>query len=92
MFNEVGVLKAIVRARSIAIERNPVDLEFLMSRRSVETHIFVSAWGEFTPSLKDVAMLMSLPFFGEAHSTGVTLKEKDQKKVDYLTKSLPPST
>lgn len=30
---------------------------------------------------------MSLPFFGVAHATGGTLKEKDQKKVDYLTKS-----
>lgn len=36
-------------------------------------------------------MLMSVPFFGEAHATGITLKEKDQNKLEYLTKSLSSS-
>lgn len=33
-------------------------------------------------------MLMSWPFFDEVHTTRVTLKEGDQKNVEYLTKSL----
>lgn len=41
--------------------------------------------------LEDVAILMSLPFFGQAHATGATLKEEDQKKVEYLTKFLSSS-
>lgn len=36
-------------------------------------------------------MLTSLSLFGEAHFTGVNVKGEDQKKVDYLTKSLSSS-
>lgn len=31
LLNRVGVLKAIIRARLVAIEKNHVDLEFVMS-------------------------------------------------------------
>lgn len=88
LLNRMELLKVIIRARLIAIEKNPVDLVFLMSRWSIETHMFVVAWGEFSPSLKDVATLMSLSLFGEAHATRVTLSWDDQKKVEFLSKSL----
>lgn len=41
--------------------------------------------------MEDIAMLMSLRLFGEAHTIGIILKEEDQKKVEYLTKSLSSS-
>lgn len=90
----MGVLKAIVQARSMAVETNFVDLKFLMFRWSIDTHTFMAthtfmvASGESSPSLDDVAMLMSLHFFAKAHAIGATLKDNEQKKVDYLTKSL----
>lgn len=46
---------------------------------------------EFSPSLKDMAMLMSLPLFGESYAIGITLKIEDQEKVEYLTKSISSS-
>lgn len=36
------------------INKSPLDLEFLISRWSVESHTFVAAWGEFGPTLEDV--------------------------------------
>lgn len=87
----MGFLKAIMRARSITVKRNPANLEFLMSRWSIETHTFLASWGGFFLALEDVAMLTSLPLFDEAHATGVMLKGEDQKKADYLTKSLSSS-
>lgn len=50
---------------------NLVGIEFLMSRWSTETHTFMAV--QLSPLLEDVAMLMSLPFVGEAHATVVTL-------------------
>lgn len=87
----MGILKAIICATSIAIERNPVDLEFLMPQWSTKTHTFLTSWGEFSPSTEDVAMLILLPLFGEAHAIGVALSEEDQKKVELLNKSLSSS-
>lgn len=88
LVNKVGILKATIGARSIPIEKNPADLESLMFQWSTETLTFVTTWEKFCPSLENVAMLMSLPLFGEAHATQVNLKGEDQMKVDYLAKSL----
>lgn len=38
-----------------------------------------------------MAILMSLSLFCEAHATWVTLSWDDQKKVEFLSKSLPSS-
>lgn len=40
LLKEMGVLKAIVRPRSITIEKNPVDIELLISQWSIEAHFF----------------------------------------------------
>lgn len=72
-------MKAIVWAR-FAIENNPTNLEFMMSRWSTKTQTFVTAWGEFSLSLEDVAILMSMPFLSEAHASGVVLKEKSRRR------------
>lgn len=67
LLKDLGIMKAIVQARAVTVERNLVDLEFLVSWWSTETDTFVASLGEFGPSLEDVAMLTSLPLFGEAH-------------------------
>lgn len=38
-------MKSITLARSIVIDRNTTDLEFLKSRWSTETHKFISSLG-----------------------------------------------
>lgn len=56
LFNQLGIMKLITQARLIATERNPADLDFLMSQWSTETHTLVASWGEFSLSLEDVAV------------------------------------
>lgn len=51
-------MKSIIQERSMAVESYLTDLEFLILWWSMETHTFVTSWGEFGPSLGDVAMLM----------------------------------
>lgn len=60
-FQDLGILRAITQARKATVERDPKDLEFLLSRWSTEIHSFIAAWGEFGPTLEDVVMLTSLP-------------------------------
>lgn len=43
-----------------------MDLEFLISRLSDESHTVVTACGEFCPTLEDVVVLTGLPVFGES--------------------------
>lgn len=61
---ELGILRPIQNAMHEDVERNQLDLAFLVSRWSSHSHTFVVAWGEFCPSLEDVAMLTNLPLFG----------------------------
>lgn len=58
-------------------------MEFLIFGWSNESHTFVEAWKEFSPTLKDVIVLTSLPVFGETRtikmpedSDGITLGEE----------------
>lgn len=55
-------MKSITLARSIVIDRNTTDLEFLKSRWSTETHKFISSLGRERGGgggglLEDVALL-----------------------------------
>lgn len=43
LLNRMEILKAIIQTRSIAIEENLAELDFLMFRWSTETHLFVAA-------------------------------------------------
>lgn len=72
----------------IVVERKLANLEFHVLRKMVDTHTFVALWGKFGPSLQDVAMLTSLPLFGEAHATSLYPGEEDKKRIEFLIKSL----
>lgn len=48
----------------------------------------MATWGKFSLPLEDVTVLMSLSLFDEAYAIRVTLRGEDQKKVEFLTKSL----
>lgn len=58
---DLGILRSISYARFMVVERNPIDLAFLVTRWSTSSHTFVVAWKEFCLSLKGMAMLTSLP-------------------------------
>lgn len=79
-FQDLGILRAITPARKASVERDPKDLEFLLSRWSTETHSFIAAWGEFGPTLEDVAVLTSLPIFGDTQVAHFKLTEKENKE------------
>lgn len=64
---DLGVLRPIQYAMFVEVERNPVDLAFLVSRWSLSSHTFLAAWGEFCPSLEDMVMFTGLPIFGNYH-------------------------
>lgn len=51
----------------------------------MESHKFLATWGEFIPTLEDVASLTMLPLFGEMNAIGIVLKEGDQTKLKHLT-------
>lgn len=52
-------------------------------------HTFVASWGEFGPTLKDVAALTLLPLFGNAQVAHFKLTDKDSKaRHDALTQFL----
>lgn len=54
--------------KSLVTNRSLEDLEFLISRWSVESPTFIASWGESCPTLKDVVVLTSLPIFGESRA------------------------
>lgn len=57
------------------MDRKLVDIEFMMSRWSTETHTSVTAWGKFSPTLEDVTTLASSLILGEAYVVNVTISE-----------------
>lgn len=52
-------------SNGITINRRHDNMELLILRWSIESHIFVVAWGEFRPTLEDVVALTVLPVFKE---------------------------
>lgn len=54
--NEVGLMMVVTYARLCYLTRQYCDLEMLLPHWSSNTHTFVMAWREFTPTFKDVAI------------------------------------
>lgn len=55
------MLRPIQYALLMDFDRSRLDLAFLVSRWPSHSHTFVTAWGEFCPSLEDVAIIIGLP-------------------------------
>lgn len=64
--HDLGITRSITQARRMVVEWNSGDLEFLISRWSIEMHTFIPSWGEFSLTLEDVCVLTSLPIIGDA--------------------------
>lgn len=78
--NDLEIMRAINQARKMMVDKKPSDHEFLMSRWSTGTHTFVTAWGEFAPTLEDVALLTSLSMSGEAQVSNLDVSMGENKK------------
>ncbi|KAB2625873.1 hypothetical protein D8674_017533 [Pyrus ussuriensis x Pyrus communis] len=71
-----------------------LKLEFLrhMVRRwSTETHTLVCAWGEFNPTLEDVANIMHLPIVGNVEPFRYVIPSASTDIFDVLKKGAPTS-
>lgn len=73
--NVLVIMRGITQVRKMLVDREPTSLEYLISRCSIDTHTFVTAWREFGPTLKDVAVLTSLPVVGEDRVAYLKLPE-----------------
>lgn len=85
-------------SKSLAINRCPEDVEFLISRWSIESHTFVAAWGELCPTLEDFIVLKNMPVFREARiikwpgdSEEINFGGERKKKLETLNKALTDS-
>ena len=58
----------------------------LTSRWCTTTHMLVAAWGEFTPTVEDVAKLLSLNVLGDVNLATYVLSMEEQKLVTVLKK------
>lgn len=54
--------------KGLTINRGLENMEFIMSRWSIESHAFIVAWGEFCLTLEDVVILTGLSIFREART------------------------
>lgn len=63
-------------SKNLAINRCLEDLEFLISRWTVESHTFIEAWGQFCPTLEDVIVLTGLSLW---RSRAITMLEDSDK-------------
>ncbi|PQQ03683.1 uncharacterized protein Pyn_40619 [Prunus yedoensis var. nudiflora] len=66
-------------------------LRHVVRRWSTETHTFVCSWGEFTPTLEDVANILHLPLCGSQDPFHITLSPEDKLKLEVLQKGAPTS-
>lgn len=60
------------------------DLEFLIFRWSCESHRFIFTWGEFEPTLEDVARLTMLSMSGDKNAIRVVIEGKDEAMLHDL--------
>ncbi|KAI5323124.1 hypothetical protein L3X38_032196 [Prunus dulcis] len=72
----------ISKACNIHIEAKM--LRHMVRRWSTETHIFICSWGEFTPTLEDVANIFHLPLCGSQDPFHIVLTPEDELKLDAL--------
>ncbi|KAJ1387268.1 hypothetical protein SESBI_40090 [Sesbania bispinosa] len=66
ILTKVGVAYAIRMSPKLGTIRQVEYLDALVQRWSHTTHIFYASWGEFTPTLEDVHVLMKLPLLEDS--------------------------
>ncbi|CAL2265915.1 unnamed protein product [Prunus armeniaca] len=66
-------------------------LRHMVRRWSAATHTFVCSWGEFTPTLEDMANISRLPICGGRSPFDVALTPAERDKLAVLRRGAPTS-
>ncbi|CAL8121399.1 unnamed protein product [Prunus armeniaca] len=91
ILSRAGVLEAIFASKACDIHIEVKTLRHLVRRWSTETHTFICSWGEFTPTLEDVANIFHLPLCGSQDPFHIALTPEDGLKLETLRKGAPTS-
>ena len=88
ILREVGLFTAVSSLKSCTIFKHGSSLNLLLSRWSMESHTFVTGWGEFTLTLEDICELYALPFFGQQFFSDDCEDSLEQEMVGELRSAL----
>ncbi|CAL8136631.1 unnamed protein product [Prunus armeniaca] len=66
-------------------------LHHVVRRWSAATHTFVCSWGEFTPTLEDVANISRLPICGDRSLFDIALTPEEVDQLEILRRGAPTS-
>ncbi|CAL8168373.1 unnamed protein product [Prunus armeniaca] len=91
ILSRAGVLDAIFISKTCDIHIEAKMLQHVVRRWSTETHTFICSWGEFAPTLEDVANIFHLPLCGNQYPFHIVLTLKDKLKLEILRKGAPTS-
>ncbi|CAL8992922.1 unnamed protein product, partial [Prunus brigantina] len=85
------VLDAIFLSKLWDIHIEAKMLRHVVWRWSASTHTFVCSWGEFTPTLEDVANISRLPICGDRSPFGIALTPEETDNLAVLRRGAPTS-
>ncbi|PQM33573.1 uncharacterized protein Pyn_21502 [Prunus yedoensis var. nudiflora] len=85
------VLDAIFLSKLWDIHIEAKMLRHVVRRWSTATHTFVCSWGEFTPTLEDVANISRLPICGNRSPFDIALTPEEIDKLAVLRRGAPTS-
>ncbi|CAL9001554.1 unnamed protein product [Prunus brigantina] len=72
ILSRAGVLDAIFISKACDIHIEAKMLRHVVRRWSTETHTFICSWGEFAPTVEDVANIFHLPLCGSQDPFHIT--------------------
>ncbi|CAL8168725.1 unnamed protein product [Prunus armeniaca] len=91
ILSRAGVLDAIFISKACDIHIEAKMLRHVVRRWSTETHTFICSWGEFAPTLEDVANIFRLSLYGSQDPFHIALTPEDKLKLETLRKGAPTS-
>ncbi|CAL9011853.1 unnamed protein product [Prunus brigantina] len=91
ILSRARVLDAIFISKACEIHIEAKMLRHVVRRWSTETHTFICSWGEFAPTLEDVANIFRLPLCGSQDPFHIALTTEDKLKLETLRKGAPTS-
>ncbi|CAL9000940.1 unnamed protein product, partial [Prunus brigantina] len=91
ILSRAGVLDGIFISKACDIHIEVKMLRHVVRRWRTETHTFICSWGEFAPTLEDVANIFHLPLCGNQDPFHIALTPEDKLKLETLRKGAPTS-
>lgn len=88
VLEEAGIMAAVANNHRLNVRRSSSWLDTMLSRWSVDSHTFVTVWGEVGPTLEDVAELMHLPIVGDVDPTRLESTARETAIKSELTSSV----